>query len=279
MTKKMTSEDNVVAAVSSTMLIEGELRNQSLHKGRRNEHPEKDPKNDAEINAGDLVHPFQHRSVISLMDRVLTWDNVKNLDPDVRLTRGYYYLVYRPKTSALYKTGRPFCIGQDMVRWNLNVSGYRMWKALCKQMPEFAWIDRHTHLDPFLFNIARMHPGITFAFCVDWGEYVRMLLTKAKEQGLSIEDMDGKPLLAHVPSKKMYMEKYRGKKALLLTRDDYTQTIFGVEHDDEIKSEMYSETGQTIDDVIEPCNRCAHDPKTGRFISKKQQQEMQQQEE
>ena len=123
MTKRMTSEDNVVAAVSSTMLIEGELRNQSLHKGRRNEHPEKDPKNDAEINAGDLVHPFQHRSVISLMDRVLTWDNVKNLDPDVRLTRGYYYLVYRPKTSARYKKGRPFCIGQDMVRWNLMLAG------------------------------------------------------------------------------------------------------------------------------------------------------------
>ena len=228
-----------------------------------------------DINPDDLVMPYSTKSVISITDRVLLWNDVKNLDPDIRVTKGTYFIKYHPKSSVRYKKGRPFQIGQDMVRWNLMISGYSEWKALCKVIPEIAWIDRHTRLDPFLFNIARMHPGIWFSFSVDWPAYVKMLFDKARDMGVRLEDQS-KPLLAFRPSQAEYLKRYKGKAAQPeKTKADYQAEIDAVEHDPAIKAEMYAETGQTVDDVLSMeenlrlHRNTLRDPVTGRLISPK----------
>ena len=270
MTKKMTS-DAVTAVAQGAVIIEEKERNKKLPYDEIT-----DPVAlDKSINPDDLVHPYATKSVISITDRVLVWDNIQNMDPDVRLTKGTYFIKYYPKTSRKYKKGRPFQIGQDLVRWSLKISGYSEWKALCKVIPELAWIDRHTHLDPFLFNIARMHPNIWFSFSVDWCEYVKMLLDKANAEGISLVDKNS-PLIAFRPSKADYEKKYKGKAAFTpKSNKDYAQEIHDIEHDPVIKAEMFAETGHTIDDVLSvqenlDLHRCTtHDPKTGRFVKKK----------
>lgn len=266
----MIKKDAMSIAEEALISVEERKRVKRENSARKNPAADKEG-----INPDDLVMPYSTCSVISITDRVLLWDNIKNLDPDVRRTKGTYFIKYHPKSSCRYKKGRPFQIGQDMVRWNLMISGYSEWKALCKVIPELAWIDRHTHMDPFLFNIARMHPGIWFSFSVDWPAYVKMLFDKARDMGVRLEEQS-KPLLAFRPSQAEYLKRYKGKAVQPeKTKEDYQAEIDAVEHDPEIKAEMYAETGQTIDDVLSMeenlrlHRNTLRDPVTGRLISPK----------
>ena len=161
------------------------------------------------IIENSLISPRAYNYIASCADEPVSAENFQNKDPNIFGTRGFYSIKYIPSTDIKYKEGLHFQIGQDLIHWRVLCSGYSMWKALAKTIPELGWIDRNSTLCPELFGIAQAHPGMPVWFTIDWVKYTQMINQKAEEKNI---DIDHKPLVAYKCSQSEYESKFKGKE-------------------------------------------------------------------
>lgn len=215
--------------------------------------------NECEVNAGAFVSPYVYKFPVRLDDKPVDWDQILNLDPMLRMTKGFFMIKYTPKGSRDYKKGRPWKIGQDMLRWDIRVSGPREWHELCKRVPELAWIQRNSIMSDRYFDIAAKHPGMTFFFTVDWLRYIDKLNAQVKKP------LD-QPLISHKCSVKDYIDIYKCKDKTILIRvfNDILKEVNEVEALPSVQEEMRTVSGEGYD----RSRKCPRDPVTGQFIKK-----------
>lgn len=219
---------------------------------------------DVEVSAFAPVSPYAYKYPLRLDDAPVDWAQIMSLDPQLRMTKGLYMIKYVPQHSKDFRKGRPYKIGQDLIRWDVRVSGPKEWKELCARIPEFGWIDRNSTLRTGLFKIAKQHPGMAFWFTVDWIRYKNKLVKKAKSSSVQIE----KPFVARKSSLAEYKEiaKTQDKEVMLRYFNDVLTEVNEVEALPTVQREMIRETGSAYD----RSRKVAHDPVTGRFQKKKE---------
>lgn len=143
----------------------------------------------AKISENRRFEPFFHKHVISLSERPVSLLKMANFDPDIRCTGGFYTIKYLPANNKQRIPNRPYCIGQDIVRGRIFVSGPKHWHCLADRVPELNWLDRNGTLKDYMFYIAKCHPGMSFYFTVDWVKYDKMIRAKAEAEGIDIGNM------------------------------------------------------------------------------------------
>lgn len=171
------------------------------------------------IIENSLISPRSYNYIVHLRDEPVSIESFENKDPEVRGTRGLYSIKYIPTTDINYREGLPFQIGQDLIRWKVLCSSYKMWKALASKIPELGWIDRNSTLVPRLFAIAQCHPGMPIWFTIDWVKYEAKITEKAEQEKINIEN---RPLVAYKCSLSKYETDYKGKELADIKKyDDY----------------------------------------------------------
>lgn len=223
-----------------------------------------DKKGEVEVSANSPASPYTYKYLCRMDDKPVVWDQVQNLDPMLRATKGLYMIKYTPVRSKDYRKGRPFKIGQDLIRWDLRVSGTKEWHELCGRVIEFGWIERNSTLSDEMFRLAKMHPGMAFWFSVDWVRYEKKL------QSQSDTELDI-PFGARKASVEEYRHKKKAQDKAVLIRyfNDVLKEINEVEALDIVQEEMRATSGEGYD----RSRKCPRDPVTGRFINKKQEEE------
>lgn len=221
-----------------------------------------------EVNAQAFVSPLAYKYIIDLRDKPVVWDQIKNLDPNLRATKGMYMIKYVPKGSADRKKGRPWKIGQDLIRWDIRVSGPVEWNSLCEKIPELAWLKRNSTLTPNMFNIAVKHPGMSFWFTIKWDEYE----TNIQKQIDKLNWENEKVYVSRKCSFSDYKDLYKAQDKSLVLRllNDVLDEVQEVESSQSVQNEMLAATGEVT--VTRQFNGQPKDPVTGRFINKKQEE-------
>ncbi len=239
--------------------------------------------NGQEISPLTFVSPFSYKLICHLNDKIVTKDMIKAMDPQLRVTKGLYMIKYYGKGDKKRRKGRPFCIGQDLIRMQVYVSGSRHWNRLCDEIPELGWIRRNSTFSDRMFTLAAMHPGMTFWFCVDWIAYWDKL---ASEPGADFGFAPGKeggvenrPFGAWKCSASMYESEFKGKMSEMRELGDVLKEVQAIETSPTVQAEMLAATGEagvTHEHYLKGRggNHVAHDPETGRFISKKKAERM-----
>lgn len=175
------------------------------------------------ISEKTFENPFFFKKVVSLIDEPISIEHFKNFDENIRTTGGYYTLTYRPTTSCKYVKGKPYCIGQDLLRLSVNVSGVRHWHCLAQRIPELAWLDRWSTLTDALFALAKKHPDVPFGFTVKWLEYSSMIEEKAEKMGI---DIDHKAFVVYAAKESLAKEiNETHLMAPYKTKEDYKSVL------------------------------------------------------
>ena len=214
---------------------------------------------EVEINPGSFVSPYAYKYVVRLDEKPVFWDQVLDLDPMLRATKGLYMIKYTPRGSKDYRKGRPFKIGQDLIRWDIRVSGTREWAELCERIPELRWLSRNSTLTENMFKLAVRHPGMSFWFSIKWDEY------EAKLQAQS-ESVLEKAFVSRKCSVANYKDKYKENDKSVLIRyfNDVLKEVNEAEALPAVQDEMRSEAGEGYD----RSRKLERDPITGQFIKK-----------
>lgn len=183
MTRKTTAERIADAAKSESM-----NRTSIVYRQKANE----------AIDARTSLNIFTpgHVSVylVSIDETPITFSDFRRLKPNIRATRGAYTIQYIPMGSMRRNPKFPYLIGQDLVRIRVTVSGPKHWAAMCSRIPELDWIRRNSTLSDAMFSVAKMHPGLTLRFGIDFVKYCDKITKKAEELGI---DIDHKPLVTY----------------------------------------------------------------------------------
>lgn len=182
-----------------------------------------------EIIAKTLINPFSPYKIVHLYDKPVSFDTyVSGQDLDVRTTRGIYTITYVPVVSR--KDNRyAFRISQDLIDGTFGVKNWGHWCALCRRIPELAWINRNTTISSKLFGIALEHPGLGIQFVIDYPRYCALIEKRAKQDGI---DIDKRPLVAFRCSEQAFNDKYRFKTIETKKKLTEFKDVFkSVEHD------------------------------------------------
>lgn len=168
--------------------------------------------------------PFFVKHVVDLRDRPVSLETFTNFDDNVRTTAGYYILMYVPTTSKRYVKGKPFVIGQDLIRMRVTVSGPKHFRCLAERIPELGWMQRWCpQLKSDLFGIAKMHPGMSFYFSPDWIAYADHITKQAEAEGI---DIDHKPFVVYQCTEKRKEEiEATHKMSAKKTKEDYKSVL------------------------------------------------------
>lgn len=219
------------------------------------------------VNAFAPASPYTYKYFCHLDDKPLTWEQIQNLDPKIRSTKGLYMIKYTPIHSKDYRKGRAFKIGQDLIRWDIRVSGPKEWNALCDKIPEFGWLRRNSTLSDGMFRLAKLHPGMSFWFSVDWLRYEAKLNEQA---GTVLENPFG--------ARKASVEEYKkikgnggdeGKTLVRKNFGDVLKEINDAERLPEVQEEMLENSGV----VYHRGRNTLRDPVTGQFLKHKKEGE------
>lgn len=211
-----------------------------------------------EINADSPVSPYAYKYLCRMDDKPVFWDQVQSLDPMLRATKGMYMIKYTPRTSSDYRKGRAFKIGQDLIRWDVRVSGVKEWNKLCDKVIEFDWLRRNSTLTENMFRLAKMHPGMAMWFSVKWDEY------EAKIQS-QLETKAEHPFVSRKVSGANYV--HDDKTLVIRTFNDILKEVNEVEALPAVQEEMQQETGY----IYNRSRKVARDPVTGQFIKKQEE--------
>ena len=203
---------NVRQAIIENAALEMSEQKRLSYKERKKGVSEKTPMN-----------PFFIKKVVNLYGLPVSIENFRNFDPSIRTTGGYYTLTYYPTTSARYVKGKPYCIGQDLIRLSIRVSGPKHWHCLSGRIPELKWLAKWSTLTDQLFAIAKKHPGSPFGFTVKWEEYTDMIEKKAEEMNI---DIDHKAYVVYAAKESLAEEiNETHKMAPLKTKKDYQSVL------------------------------------------------------
>lgn len=231
-----------------------------------------------EISALTFVSPLAYKVLIHLHEKRVTQDMIQNMDQNLRVTKGMYMIKYISKKSKDYKKGRPFTIGQDIIRMGIHVAGPRHFHYLCDKVPELNWIRHNTHYEDGLFDIAAMQPGIPIWFSIDWCGYAAKLASQPGPEFGSKQGVGSAPFAAYKCSGESYRKHYKDKCATLRTLSDVLREVQDTEELPSVQKEMLEATGETgitreqyikgRGGVHQP-----QDPVTGRFLKKNKEEE------
>lgn len=200
--------------------------------------------NEGKIIENMLISPTSTKFIVDTRDIPVDVANFIKFDPHIHATDGCYSIRYIPTTDRRHVRGKPYVIGQDMVRLRVTVSGPEHWHALSSRIPELGWIRRNSTLTDELFGICKKHPGMAFWFTLDFVKYTNKINEKAKNMGI---DIDNKPLVAYKCSKKDYEEKYKNKElAPARCWYDFQKEVADSEKDDSVQEEMQKEIHYSI---------------------------------
>jgi len=232
------------------------------------------------VSALTFVSPLAYKVIVHLQDKRVTYDMIHSMDQNLRVTKGLYMIKYIPKTDKRRKKGRPWCIGQDLIRMGIYVGGRRHWNYLCDRIPELDWLRRNSTLTERMFDIAAMQPGMSFWFTIDWCGYEAKLA--AQPEPVSVQsagpDTEYAPFAAYKCSAEEYRKHYKDKCATLRVLGDVLREVQEAEELPAVQQEMLDNTGETgitreqyikgRGGVHQP-----QDPITGRFLKKTQKED------
>lgn len=253
-------------------LIEGVAKIAQNHYYNGNEVLKTEAENGAEcgvergVNAETYVSPLAYKYVVDLRDLPVYYEQIKALDPNLRMTKGLYMIKYTPRGSGEYRKGRPFKLGQDLIRWDIRVSGPADWNRLCDRIPELGWLRRNSTFTDRMFDLAAKHPGMSFWYSLDWVRYEDLIQSKTNTV---LEH----PLVSRKVSAKDYNEIYKKNDKALMIRylNDIIHEVQEIESSPAVQEEMITATGES--GVVRKDNVQPKDPVTGQFISRKQKEE------
>lgn len=145
------------------------------------------------MTTGDAVeHCF---FIISLKDEPVVTTQIKRLDPNIRATKGVYYVKYWSDNSIGSRIAKyadyKYAIVCDMLTFNVRVRDYKHFCIAANYIPELAWLKRNTSIGEHVFGLAKLHQGMLIPFCMNMDEYVKMIKAKAFKMGLCCEDGNG----------------------------------------------------------------------------------------
>ena len=217
--------------------------------------------NVVEVNAFSSASPYAYKYTVDLRDRPVIWDQIQNLDPNLRMTKGFYMIKYTPRNSPDRKKGRPWKIGQDLIRCDIRVSGKAHWAALCERVPELDWLRRNSTLSDEMFDLAVQHPGMTLWFTVDWVRYCNKLRAQSESEAVQRQ-----PLVARKVSVADYKKIADKDNNAIMCRyfNDILAEVNDAERLPAVQKEMIAADGE----VYNRSRKNNKDPKTGRFIKK-----------
>ena len=217
---------------------------------------------EVEISANSPASPYTYKYICRMDEKPVVWSQIRDLDPMLRATKGLYMIKYTPIRSKDYRKGRPFKIGQDLIRWDVRVSGPEEWHELCERVIEFRWLNRNSTLSDEMFRLAKAHPGMAMWFSIDWVRYEALLNAQS-------ESVLEKPFVVRKSSVKDYATKLKtqDKEVLLRYYNDILSEINEVEKLDAVQNEMKEACGEGYD----RSRKCPRDPVTGRFINKEKE--------
>lgn len=220
-----------------------------------------------EVNRDSFCSPFVYKFAVRLDEKPVKWEDVKRYDPMIRATKGLCMIKYTPRGSKDYRKGHPFKIGQDLIRWDIRVSGKKEWNELCDRIPELNRLRNNSTLNNRMFDLAARHPGMTFWCTVDWVKYADKLQAQTEEElyrayvsrKVSVQDY-----------KDLYMDKDKDKALILRGFNHIIKELQEVEILPSVQREMKKNTGETAiarDKFLHGAfTATKRDPKTGRFI-------------
>lgn len=278
----MTNEIEGIAAIKSVAKIE---QNHSLNGSqqrlldkRMTKIPAEEEGKMEEVSALTYVSPLAYKSIIHLQEKRVTYDMIQNLDPNLRVTKGMYMIKYIPKTDKRYKKGRPWMIGQDLIRMGIRVAGPRHFHYLCDRIPELNWLRHNTFYSDELFDIAAMQPGISFWFAIDWVGYAKKLSVQKGPEFGSKQGPSSTPYSIYKCSGEEYRKHYKDKCATLRVLSDVLRDVQEVEELSAVQKEMLAnagETGMTREQYIKGRGGVHQpiDPATGRFVKKNKKED------
>lgn len=169
--------------------------------------------------------PIGINKLIRLDALPVLFDDIKKRDPNILTTNGLYSISYQAPNSPKYRKGKPFLIGQDLVRGCFCFSSPGHLIEVAKKIPEFAWLLKWTNFDMRLFALAKTHCGVTFRFTVDWVRYADEVFKNAKAMGIDLTGNDTEGVFfAHLSSNKSEEEKNL-KVAAKKTIYDYQEEL------------------------------------------------------
>lgn len=179
---------------------------------------------EAKIIKNFAFQPFFVKHIISVKNEPVSLRTFTNYDDSVRTTAGFYTLTYVATTDKRYVKGKPYVIGQDLLRMRVTVSGYQHFSCIAKSIPELAWIKQWCpQLQPKLFGLAKRHPGMNFYFSPDWIGYADMIYEKAEREGI---DLNNKVFVTYECSREVRNEiEATHKMSAKKTKQDYKSVL------------------------------------------------------
>ena len=217
---------------------------------------------EVEVSANSPASPYTYKYFVRLDDKPVLWNQIQNLDPMLRSTKGLYMIKYTPKNSKDRKKGRPWKIGQDLIRWDIRVSGKAHWHQLCDRIPELDWLRRNSTFEDGLFDLAVNHPGMTLWFTVDWLRYSTKIRTQSKSASVQWQPLAARK--ASVEEYKRIAQHSNNKAVLCRYFNDVLKEINDAEKLPAVQEEMIAAEGE----VYNRSRKCPRDPITGQFIKK-----------
>lgn len=254
----------VVSSANTEHVIETggnatKYKGKTIRQMRNGIYTDRETGEDVEVSEKSPVSPYAYKYIARMDDTPVNWDQIFNLDPMLRTTKGVYMIKYTPYHSKDYRKGRPFKIGQDLIRWDIRVSGTEEWHELCKRVPELGWLERNSYLTDNMFALAKKHPGMSLWFSVKWDEYE----AKLQEQSHTVLE---NPFVSRKCSITEYKDKYKAKDKAVLIRyfHEILKEVNEVEKLPSVQEEMLTNANEGYD----RSRKCPRDPVTGRFIKK-----------
>lgn len=152
------------------------------------------------------VQPFSSRTIVSLFDEPIDFQSLVAGTPGIVSTKGTFSIAYNTMKNQLKNGDKPYAIYTDLLQFHkIQVSGPHHLDCIAQRIPEVAWMLRNSNYDPYLFALAKMHPGTLIPFSVNWAKYGRMIIAKANEKNM---DIDNKPLVCYKCSYEDFDNKY-----------------------------------------------------------------------
>jgi len=266
----MPNNDNVLNQIIGAANVEQNIElsgNLNLNQGKRSynyyEGTIKDRNGEeVEVSAHSPASPYTYKYFVRLDDKPVLWNQIQNLDQNLRSTKGLYMIKYTPRNSKDRKKGRPWKIGQDLIRWDIRVSGPKHWHLLCDQIPELDWIRRNTTFTDEMFDIAVQHPGMTLWFSIDWVRYCNLIRSRARSVSVQRRPLASRK--ASVEEYKRIAKNSDNKAVLCRYFNDVLKEINEAEKSPAVQEEMIAAEGE----VYNRSRKCPRDPTTGQFIKK-----------
>lgn len=187
-----------------------------------------------ELTTRYALQPRMYKMIFRLDFKPIKLSEMKDFDPQVRVTRGLFSIKKLTPGDGKYNPLRPYQIGQDIVRMKVAISGPKHWHALAEVVPELKWIEKYSTLTDDWFELLDLFPGTSFYFSVDWVQYYKDMIEWIEENDPN--NIDDYMISSYIAN--WELEQERIKLAPKLKKFDYRKALMEIQEWPEVKKEM-----------------------------------------